>query len=132
MHPSYLRLKFANPVGGLALIEGTVKLKGAELCFEMAMTESISGAVDGILNYTIALKDIEFVEFRKKGFTKSVIDFTAYEVSTLKRIPGSKGFKYSIFPIGKRKQVKSFVYEVLYKMTELEAERLGKNFSTKE
>ena len=132
MHSTPLRLKFSNPIGGLALIEGTVKMIDDSLAIDMAMTESVTGAVDGVLSCNIKLEDLEVVEFRKKGLGKSIIEFTAYEVATFRRVPGSKGFKFSIFPVAKRKLVKSFVCEILFRMTELESKRLDDKYSSME
>ena len=128
MNRNQTRLKFANPISGLALIEGTAQLSQDTLVFEMAMTESISGAVDGVLTYKIPMNTIESVEFKKKWFRKSMIEFTSYDISTFKRIPCSQGFKYTIHPVAKRNHVKTFVYELLYKLTEIEAKRIDDRY----
>ena len=122
-------VKFTKLIGSLAVIQGSVRLDGDHLEFELAMTESVSGPVDGVLKRVVELADLESVEVTRRLFRKSKLEFVANSVSTFKGIPGSKGFNYTMLALSPHKKAVSFVREVLFEMAQVEMRRLDGRFS---
>ena len=119
------RIRFTQLIGKLAVIEGTIKLVGDRLEFELAMTESIKGPADGVITRSVKLADLESVDVSRRLFRKSKLEFVANNISAFNEIPGSKGFKYTVFTLTPHKEVVSFVREVLFEMSHLEMKRFS-------
>ena len=122
------RLKFANSVGRLGLIEGSLQLSGDHINLELAMTESITGFVSHALNYAIPLADIESVVYKSRLFLKPRITLTSYRISTFQRIPHAQGFDYVFYINSSNKAAQSFARAVKYRMMELETQQLDKRY----
>lgn len=119
------RIRFSQPVGVLAVIEGTVKKEGEQLLFELAMTESISGPVKGVMQRQVELSEVESVRLKRGIFRKSRLEFTARSLETFKTFPGSIGYTFSALVEAPHKDAVSFVREVLFEMTEIETATLS-------
>lgn len=118
------RLKFKQKIGSLAVIQGTVRNTGEHLEFELAMTESISGPVGGVMSRVVRLSELEAVEVKRRFWGRSKLEFTARSVSALRSIPGSRGFKYSVLAEGAHSEVVSFVRELLFDIAQVEMDEL--------
>lgn len=122
------RIKFRQEIGSLAVIQGTIERRGELLEFEMAMTESITDPVSGVIKRSIKLSDLESIELKRRYFRKSKMTFSAASLSTFEKIPNSKGFNYTIFVDTSHQQAESFLRDVLFEMTQIEMESLGRRF----
>ncbi|MDB4354005.1 hypothetical protein N9Z02_01740 [Akkermansiaceae bacterium] len=120
------RIKFKQLVGSLAVIEGTVRIDGDELEFELAMTESVSGPVGAVITRRVPMMDLESVEVTRRLLRRSRLEFTAKGVKTFQSMPGSKGFKYTVLASDPHRNVVSFVRDVLFDTAQIEMDLLSK------
>ncbi len=107
------RIRFTQtaPFGKLAKIEGAVHCAENALEFELALTESISGPVGGVLKRAVAYRDLEEVRFRRRFFRKSLLVFHARTLTAFESIPGAKGYRYAVNPTSGGREARAFATE---------------------
>ena len=120
------QIKFRQLIGSLAVIEGTVRIDGEHLEFELAMTESVSGPVGKVITRLVPIVDLESVEVTRRIFRKSRLEFIAKGVATFQSMAGSKGFKYTILASEPHRTVVSFVRNILFDAAQIEMDLLSK------
>ena len=98
----------------------------------MAMTESPTGRVKGILERSISFLDLEDVVYRKPFFKKPSLTFSVRSLETLNSIPYSKGYLYRVTPLGSPQMIRSFVSEVQLAIAQASMERFTSEIENSE
>lgn len=117
------RIRFFQPVGGLAKIEGSAELGEEGVHLEMAMTQSVEGPVKGVLKRNLPYSGLHDVVYSRRLFRTPVLKFTAERLQTFEAVPGATGFEYSVHPLCTKAECRSFVLEVRLAIAEATMER---------
>jgi hypothetical protein len=120
------RLKFIQPIGKFAKIEGLLTSDGENLYFELAMTETVGEPVKGIIKRALPMMRIEEITIKRRLFKKSLVTITSKTLEAFKKIPGTKGFDYTINSTHTHKETQSFVNAIRFEMAQAETEYLTK------
>ena len=111
------------------MIEGSIDISENSLIFKLAMTQSVSGPVKGIVKRSVDFNQIEQVSSKRSFWGRTSIQFMAENIDTFESFPGAAGFRLTVYSKAKRRETERFVKTLLFSLVENDSARIDDQYS---